>query len=289
MLKYYSYYSVGGYKDFMLGDSESKEEATFYFPLLPVLEERSQKDKEVGKQVAELKALPAIRQLSAENTYGLPSSANVMFSHAGYKLIYKHLEGDMYALALRDISQDSKDETGRSIPFLFVITGDSNADVRTLDILATYFAGNIKRVEQLLSQLLYMDMDKNGLRFDLAKFNKWIKDIMKSYPSTMLPCISGGKKIHAYHNKVALLLLPDGISEAKAIYEQRLDVNEVVAIPLSEIISKEDPDKLIDMILDVSQQLQDEKKRNEMMKKGLIAAGIGGFLVGSIIASCSHK
>ena len=185
MLKYYSYYSVGGYKDFMLGDSECKEDATFYFPLLSVLEERSQKDKEVGKQVAELKALPAIRQLSAENTYGLPSSANVMFSHAGYKLIYKHLEGDMYALALRDISQDSKDETGRSIPFLFVITGDSNADIRTLDILATYFAGNIKLVEQLLSQLLHMDMDKNGLRFELAKFNKWIKDIVKSYPSTI--------------------------------------------------------------------------------------------------------
>ena len=170
-----------------------------------------------------------------------------------------------------------------------MITGDSNADIRTLDILATYFAGNIKLVEQLLSQLLHMDMDKNGLRFELAKFNKWIKDIVKSYPSTMLPCISGGKKIQAYHNKVALLLLPDGISEANAIYEQRIDVNEVVAIPLSEIISKEDPDKLIDIILDVSKQLQDEKKRNEMMKKGLIAAGIGGFLVGSIIASCCHK
>lgn len=288
MLKYYSYYSVGGYKDFMLGDSESKEEATFYFPLLPVLEERAQNDSEAAKQVADLKALPEIKQLSTENSYGLPSSANVLFSHAGYKLIYKHLEGDRYALALRDISQNTKDETGRTIPFLFVIVGDS-ADIRTLDILAAYMACNVKQVEKILSQLLYMDMEKNGLRFELAKLNRWIVEIVKQNPSTTIPTISGGKKIHATQNKVALILLPSGITAAKAISEQKLETKEIVDVPQSEVISKEDPDKLVDLLLHVSKQLQDERKRNELMKKGLLAAGIGGFLVGSIIASCCHK
>lgn len=288
MLKYYSYYSVGGYKDFMLGDSESKEEATFYFPLLPVLEERAQNDSEAAKQVADLKALPEIKQLSTENSYGLPSSANVLFSHAGYKLIYKHLEGDRYALALRDISQNTKDETGRTIPFLFVIVGDS-ADIRTLDILAAYMACNVKQVEKILSQLLYMDMEKNGLRFELAKLNRWIVEIVKQNPSTTIPTISGGKKIHANQNKVALILLPSGITAAKAISEQKLETKEIVDVPQSEVISKEDPDKLVDLLLHVSKQLQDERKRNELMKKGLLAAGIGGFLVGSIIASCCHK
>lgn len=288
MLKYYSYYSVGGYKDFMLGDSESKEEATFYFPLLPVLEERAQNDSEAAKQVADLKALPEIKQLSTENSYGLPSSANVLFSHAGYKLIYKHLEGDRYALALRDISQNTKDETGRTIPFLFVIVGDS-ADIRTLDILAAYMACNVKQVEKILSQLLYMDMEKNGLRFELAKLNRWIVEIVKQTPSTTIPTISGGKKIHATQNKVALILLPSGITAAKAISEQKLETKEIVDVPQSEVISKEDPDKLVDLLLHVSKQLQDERKRNELMKKGLLAAGIGGFLLGSIIASCCHK
>lgn len=288
MLKYYSYYSVGGYKDFMLGDSESKEDATFYFPLLPVFEERALNNSEAAKQVAELKALPEIKQLSSENTYGLPSSANVLFSHAGYKLIYKHLEGDKYALALRDISPNSKDETGRSIPFLFVIIGDSS-DVRTLDILAAYMACNVKQVEKILSQLLYMDMEKNGLRFELAKLNKWIIEIVKQSPSTTIPTISGGQKIHAIKNKVALILLPSGITMTKAVSEQNLKTNEIVAVPQSEVISKEDPDKLVDLLFHVSKQLQDERKRNELMKKGLLAAGIGGFLVGSIIASCCHK
>ena len=267
MLKYYSYYSVGGYKDFMLGDSESKEEATFYFPLLPVLEERAQNDSEAAKQVADLKALPEIKQLSTENSYGLPSSANVLFSHAGYKLIYKHLEGDRYALALRDISQNTKDETGRTIPFLFVIVGDS-ADIRTLDILAAYMACNVKQVEKILSQLLYMDMEKNGLRFELAKLNRWIVEIVKQTPSTTIPTISGGKKIHATQNKVALILLPSGITAAKAISEQKLETKEIVDVPQSEVISKEDPDKLVDLLLHVSKQLQDERKRNELMKKG---------------------
>lgn len=288
MLRYYSYYSVGGYKDFFLGDSECNEEVTFYFPLLSVLEERAQNDSEAAKQVVDLKSLPEIKQLSTENPCGLPSSANVLFSHAGYKLIYKHLEGDKYALAIRDISQNSKDETGRTIPFLFVIVGDS-ADIHTLDVLAAYMACNIKQVEKNFSQLLYMDMEKNGLRFELAKLNKWIKEIVKQSPSTAIPTISGGLRIHAAQNKVALVLLPSGIVTAKAISEQKLEAKEIVAVPQSEVISKEDPDKLVDVLLHMSKQLQDERKRNELMKKGLLAVGIGGFLVGSIIASCCHK
>ena len=50
MLRYYSYYSVGGYKDFILGTSEDKQEATYYLPLLPVLEERAKTDEDAAKQ-----------------------------------------------------------------------------------------------------------------------------------------------------------------------------------------------------------------------------------------------
>lgn len=289
MLKYYSYYSVGGYKDFILGDSESKDESTYYFSLLPILEERAKNDREAAKQVEELKALPEIKQLSADNAYGLPASAKILFSHAGYKLIYKHLEADKYALAIRDISPKTKDETGRCIPFLFVIIGDSNTDIHILDILATYMACNLMQVENFLSQILYMDMKKNGLRFDLAKLNKWIKDVINTCPSVMLPCISGGIKIHAHRNSVALLLLPNGVSKEKAISEQKIEANQIITVPQSEVISKEDPEKLVDLLLNVSKQLREEKKLNEKMKKGIIAAGIGGFLFGSLIASCFHS
>ena len=287
MLRYYSYYSVGGYKNFILGDSESKAESTFYLPLLPVLEERAESDKEAARQVAELKKLPAIKQLSADNTYDLPSSANTLFSHAGYKLLYKHLEGDKYAIALRDITPDTKDEVGRAIPFLIVIVGDTD-DLPKMDILATYIAGNIKKVEQFIIQSLYMDIDKNGLRFDLKKFNTWIENILKSNSSSKLLCVSGGKRIVAYRNKVALMLLPDGMSKETALNEQKIIEKDVVIVPISDVIPKDNPEKLAVMLASVSEQLQDERQRNALLRKGLIISGLIGLAIG-LIAGCSHK
>lgn len=289
MLTYYSYFSVGGYKDFMLGNSQSSDKATFYLPLLPVLEERAQNDKNIAKQVEELKSLPSIKVLSGNNSYGLPEAANVLFSHAGYKLIYRHLENDKHAIALRDITPESKDENGRSIPFLFVIVGDDKEDVHVMDCLASFMVSNIREVESLLIHTLYMDKEKNGLRFDLAEFNKWMKHILSSSMSTIVPTLSGGIKVVGEYNKVALLLLPEGITEQNAIMEQKINNRQIISVSSSEIISKEDPDKLVEMLMEVSNQLKDEKKRNAMMKKGMIAAGVGGFVIGGFIAGCLHK
>jgi len=289
MLRYYSYYSVGGYKDFILGTSEDKQEATYYLPLLPVLEERAKTDNNVAKQVEYLMGLPQIHQLSADETYNLPKSARKLFSHAGYKLIYKHLVGDYYALALRNISGKAKDEHGRVIPFMFVILGDSKNDLSVLDLLATYFACNIKAVENVLSKFLFMDIETNGLKFELNKFNLWVKDIAANNSSNILPTMKGGLHIHAKDNKVALLLLPEGISEQKAITEQNLGTMELTSVKEIEILSKEEPERLIKQILSITEELKEERKKNAAIKKGMIAAGAAGLLVGALIASCCHK
>lgn len=288
MLKFYSYYSVGGYKDFLLGDSESQDEATYYLPLLPILEEKAKDDKNIALQVEELKALPSIKQLSADNSFGLPPSANVLFSHAGYKLIYKHLEGNKYALSLRDIMPNSKDETGRAIPFLFVIVGDAK-DVHFMDIIATYFSANIKTVERSISQLLYMDFEKNGLRFDLMKFNTWLKDIVNSAPSTNLSTLSGSIKIHVNTNSVALLIIPSGVSREKAFAEQQINDQNVVALSIDDIISADDPQRMANMLASVIVQLQKERARNQFLKKVIIAAGVIGLLIGCLMGgTCSR-
>lgn len=289
MLRYYSYYSVGGYKDFILGTSEDRQEANYYLPLLPVLEERAKTDVDAVKQVEKLKDLPKIQQLSADETYNLPKSARKLFSHAGYKLIYKHLEGDNYALALRNISGKAKDEHGRVIPFMFVILGDSKNDLNVLDLLATYFACNIKWVENVLSKLLFMDIDTNGLKFELNKFNLWVKDIVANNPSSILPTMKGGLHVHAKDNNVALLVLPEGISEQKAITEQNLETMELTSVKEIEILSKEEPERLIKQILSITEELKEERKKNAVIKKGIIAAGAAGLLVGALIASCCHK
>jgi tetrahydromethanopterin S-methyltransferase subunit F len=127
-----------------------------------------------------------------------------------------------------------------------------------------------------------MDMAKNGLRFDLTKFNQWTKTTVTSFPSTTLPSLNGGVTVYAGRNKVALLLLPDHVSKENAMFEQKIDTDEVVAISISEIISKDDPDKLVEMILTLSKQLRNEKKRNSLLLKGLIVTTIIGFLIGLI-------
>ena len=289
MLRYYSYYSVGGYKDFILGTSEDKQEATFYLPLLPVLEERAKTDEDAAKLFDQQKDLPKIQQLSAEQPFSLPTSARVLFSHAGYKLLYKHLEGDYYALALRNISANTKDEHGRSVPFMFVITGDTKHDVEVLNILATYFACNIKGVEAILSKYLFMDIDVNGLKFELAKFNSWVKAVVANNSLTILPTMNGGKSIHAQIGYVALLVLPEGITEQKAITEQKLGTMEITSVKEIEILSKENPDRLVKQILSSAEDLKEERKKNATFKKGMRAAGAAGLFVGAFIASCCHK
>lgn len=289
MLSYYSYYSIGGYKDLLLGTSDNHEEATYYLPLLPVLEERAKNDSEIAKLVGELKYLPAIKQLSEGNSYGLPNSAKVLFSHAGYKLIYRHLEGDKYALALRDIPNQTKDETGRSIPFLFVIVGDTNADVRTLDVLATYMSSNIKSVETQIGEFIYTDIERNGLRFDIARFNSWISKIIKENKSTTLATTNGVVNVHAYRNKVALLLYSDSTPLQQAIAEQKITSEDVVTSKMSEVISKDDPDKLVDQLKRITEELKEEKNKNSKMKKGFFVAGLLGFIFGVSIVGCSNK
>lgn len=289
MLRYYSYYSVGGYKDFILGTSEDKQEATYYLPLLPVLEERAKTDEDAAKLFEQQKDLPKIQQLSAEQSFNLPTSARVLFSHAGYKLLYKHLEGDYYALALRNVSGNTKDEHGRSVPFMFVITGDTKHDVEVLNILATYFACNIKGVETILSKYLFMDIDVNGLKFELTKFNSWVKSIISNNSSTILPTMNGGKSINAQNNKVTLLVLPDGITEQKAITEQKLETMEITSVKEIEVLSKENPERLVKQILSIAEELKEERKKNATFKKGMIAAGAAGLFVGAFIASCCHK
>lgn len=285
MLRYYSYYSVGGYKDFYLGSSQSDVDATYYLPLLPILEEQAKEDAEAANKLEQLKCLPPIKQLSAEESFFLPVTARTMFSHSGYKLLYRHLEGNYYALALRDLSSTKKDEYNRSIPFMFVITGDTAEDLKSLDSLAVYFASHIKSVEVMLSKYLYMDYEKNGLKFELKKFNDWILSLL-SKVDCVLPTTCGNIHIHARNNAAALLVLPEGISMEMAVTEQKLNNMEIKSVKEIEILAKDDPDRLVKQMIKLTEDLETERQLNLRIKKFVFAVGIVCFLIGALIAGC---
>lgn len=267
MFRYYTYYSIGGYKDLFLGTDQSNEEATYYLPLLPILSEEAQDDPEKKLQVEELAALPAMVYLSDEESCGLPESAKPLFSHAAYKLIYKHGEGEKHLLALRDIPNLSRDEEGRSAPFLFVIMGDTEEDIRRLDKLAVYMANYMKSAQKKIAEMLLMDYDKNGLRFDLAQFNAWCDSIIgKSVEPSMLVTRSGIVSISGEANKVALLVLPGNITKEMAVREQRISTRNIVDVAIAEIVSQDEEIVLPELI----NELQTEKERYLWIKELLV-------------------
>ena len=64
---------------------------------------------------------------------------------------------------------------------------------------------------------------------------------------------------------------------------------EITSVKEIEILSKEDPERLIKQMLALTEELKNERKQNALIKKGIIAAGVGGFVVGALIAGCCHK
>ena len=63
----------------------------------------------------------------------------------------------------------------------------------------------------------------------------------------------------------------------------------ITSVKEIEILSKEDPERLVKQMLALTEELKDERKQNALIKKGVIVAGVGGLLVGALIASCCHK
>lgn len=288
MLRYYSYYSIGGYKDLYLGSNEDQAKETFYLPLLPILEEEAKTDSNARRQFDELNELPRIYQLSDKNNYGLPSGAASLFSHAGYKVLYKHVQGSTHALAIRDITCGSKDEMGRSIPFLLVITGDNPDDVRKLDIIATYITSYLKDSEETISSFIGYDRDKNGLRFKLSEFNNWIIRIVRETNSNKVVSSNGVTRVNGSSGNVALLVLPSGIGIQTAIEEQNLFGYDIKSVNMNDIICKSDTERIISKLEETTEELNRVKASYALMKKVAIGAGIAGFLMGLILRSCGR-
>lgn len=283
MLRYYTYYSIGGYKDLYLGSSADNVESTYYLPLLPVIEEKAKTDVTAKAEYEALKDLPAIYQLSDKNNYNLPSQASSLFSHAGYKIIYQHVEGNIHALALRDITCGAKDEMGRTVPFLLVITGDTTEDVRKMDILTTFIASYLIESEQQIASFIGYDKEKNGLRFKLKDFNLWIDTILSENKSCAIVTTESVIRVNGGAEKVAFLALPKGISLSCAITEQNINTRDIKAIDMDKLISKADTEKIISQLEQTMENLKRSESANALLKKLMYAVGIVSFILGAII------
>lgn len=189
MLHYYSCYSIGGYKNLDLGNSESGKEVNYFLPLLPVWikDNRSNIDGLIEKN--------NIKELDSSSA--LPSEINTMISFQGYKLLYRHLESGHSVISLRDIHPTSLTDSETN-PLLFIVMSDSETDIPAMDKIADYFAHKIDEVSQKICECLYYDSKECGLCFRNKDVNDWINLIVTT---------SNGK---FYSNDVCLLVLEGG-------------------------------------------------------------------------------
>ena len=268
MLKYYSYYSVGGYKNFYLGDIENKAEYTYYFPLIPILEEEAKTTESVAARLQELKSLPKIEQMSEDNLFTFPKAGLSLFTDADYKLIYRHVEGEFYALAIRDLSNNAKDEMGRA-----VITGEGKKDLQILDALAIYMANNFAKAQSAIAGCVGMNLQLNGLEFSLARFNAWVKDTVKTVKSLKVITTEGAVAVRGKKEAVSLLILPEGVAAQKE------------GVAMQDLVNKEDQTKLLEQVELMAERLTSKKKSISRLKILLIVVAVVGIALGVVLAS----
>lgn len=274
MLRYYTYYSIGGYKDLYLGSSKESYDATWYFPLLPLMEDEAKGYPDKESEVEALKSLPAIYQLSSSNYYDLPKSTRVMFSHAGYKILFREVKEGGYALAIRNITSIQKDDIGRSTPFLIVITGETSEDREVLSYLAAYMTSHIEVAEAYLANVITLDMEKNGYKFALKQFNEWINEIIRNYPDTFVMTSAGKVSVSL---RLPFVVLPDGVTREIFKKEQSIEGNLFVSVDISNIVSNAAPAQLKDMELVVKENERPKYSNAKPLRSiaGLILYWIG--------------
>ena len=210
MIKYFAYYSVGGYKDMYLGNSEMNEEYTYYSPFYSQWKNNTLPDKFVNRmkeQLAYLDKQPHIKILTATDE-DLPKDAGKFVSHSGFKLACCTLNNGSTTIALKDLNGCEKDENERSIPFMLQLLSD---DAETQIALADYIRTHLETEEKFFANLFEYNANYNCLQFNIAKLNAWIKDAIEN-------------KVHAVKDNSAtrrlhMLVLSKGVTKEYVLSE----------------------------------------------------------------------
>lgn len=174
MIRYYAYYSCGGYKDLYLGNSSLQTEYTYFLPLLATWQKGSK--PEYIEKLRQIEGLQQIEVISKDNSFDFPPQAKNLFSHGGYRVIYLTLSNGDTCLSVRDITNGAKDEEDRDIPFNILITASGKDDVKVLDQFCLDFLKQPNGFYELMSPLFSYDPIINGIKFHLGKLNSAIYD-----------------------------------------------------------------------------------------------------------------
>lgn len=210
MIKYFAYYSVGGYKDMYLGSSEMSEECTYYSPFYSQWKSNTLPENFVSrmkKQFEYLDEQTHIKILTAMDEV-LPKDASRFVSHSGFKLACCTLNNGATTIALKDLNGNAKDENERCIPFMLQLLSE---DTDTQIALADYIRTHLETEEEFFAGLFEYNANYNCLQFNLAKLNAWIRDVVEN----KLEAVNDNSSVRRLH----MLVLSKGVSKEYALSE----------------------------------------------------------------------
>lgn len=214
MIKYYTYYSCGGYKDIYIGSDQDSSDASYFIPLLNVWKKNNRPEN--ADKISRAENVQHVELISKSNSAGFPSECNLMFSHGGYKAIFRTLNDGRLCLSIRDIPNGAKDEEGRDTPFNFLFLADGQESIEQLDALALEYLTNSNKINELIANAISYDPVVNGVRFDLRKFNQLLTD-RKDTP----------KKLSHTAGNIDYLKIFSRNQYKLSLSEQALDANNV--------------------------------------------------------------
>lgn len=210
LIKYFAYYSVGGYKDMYLGNSEMEEECTYYSPFYSQWKDNTLPETFVDRMKEQLEYLDKqthIKILTALDE-DLPIDASKFVSHSGFKLACCTLNNGATTIALKDLNSSAQDETERCIPFMLQLLSD---DTKTQIALADYIRTHLETEEEFFANLFEYNANYNCVQFNIAKLNAWIKDVIENKLETGNDN-STARKLH-------ILVLSNGVTKEYALSE----------------------------------------------------------------------
>ena len=218
MIRIYSYYNHGGFKDMYLGTFDEDVDVKYFIPLYKVYEQRlaeNPNDKKSEDKITLWSSLVQIKELNEKSSEAYPQDASIVISHSGYKIILKQLQNGTTLLAVRDIPGHA-DEFNRPSPFAVMLIGDGKQDYTQLCILADYLKNkeNLSLFETFCSGVFEHDIKVNALQFHFREFVSEVRDIISKHE------IKEEKFIN--DRKVKLIVVPETLKAIDAIREQGL-------------------------------------------------------------------
>lgn len=268
MIKYFAYYSYGGFKDMLAGSQAEKAERTYYLPLVESGIDTDQTKKD----------LPRIKILDDDDEGALTGGIIRLVSNGGYDIFYSRNFDGKSVLVIRDINGTEKDDNGRSIPFVMELIGD-DSDSEVLAKAASFLMNNTGSSDKILGSLFHYDPVSNGLCFENKKLSDWLTSINGS--TSMIETVDKGT-VNLYSGNTASFISVK-VKTGKDEFLNRLGLaDKDVLVERYDRILPENDTNLRNRRVAAWKEYEAAIRRKKLM----YAAITGGIVIAGILLAC---